>query len=59
MMATDDGVADHRTVFCNEPDPLRDRQFKFTVPYLYEGSVSSGVLECWVDHSGIGCADRF
>jgi phospholipid-transporting ATPase len=29
-MATDDGVADHRTVFCNDPDPLRDRQFKFT-----------------------------
>ena len=30
-MATDDGAADHRSVFCNDPDPLRDRQFKFMV----------------------------
>ncbi|KAG0584958.1 hypothetical protein M758_3G246700 [Ceratodon purpureus] len=29
-MAAADGVADHRTLYCNDPDPLRHKPFKFT-----------------------------
>jgi hypothetical protein len=31
-MAAED--ADHRTLYCNDPDPLRHKPFKFTVLLL-------------------------